>query len=407
MTTPTAKKIPPVLSIDWLQLNCRPLDEVPHEFHDLTEPDALTKTPNNFKSDKQRDFFLKSKNPKYSKIFQVKRQHFSTQVFSVIEEIWYNSKRWATIVRKPFSKVLDPNLILIKFDNWFLYRTEVQRTVPKLLSELGLEFKAISRIDLCSDFVEFDNGMNPENFVRRFLADKILRYGKTSFSTFGSHSAKHEHRNRFETLRFGTVHSDVATYLYNKTKEMNDKINKPWIRALWDKHGMDTTKDVWRLEFSIKSSNKTMVNQETGEFMPMNSIDILKPEMQRLVYAIMINKYWKFYHNDGQKKKSRMKEVKCFAREFENYVLTDNEEERDSSRTDKIFIRKLEKTNQELRDNHPELSLNGKSLMAEFIHQRGLKEWADKQELNKFEVERVKDEKALRAFYQTIYSNKL
>ena len=58
--------------------------------------------------------------------------------------------------------------------------------------------------------------------------------------------------------------SNVDTYLYNKTKEMQDKKYKPWIVEAWKRAGIDTSKDVWRLEFSLHNPRFIVRDNITG-----------------------------------------------------------------------------------------------------------------------------------------------
>lgn len=51
---------------------------------------------------------------------------------------------------------------------------------------------------------------------------------------------------------------------------------KNYIADLWRKEGLDLSKDVWRLEFSLTSGAFDWVDSETGECVIQKGIDYTK-----------------------------------------------------------------------------------------------------------------------------------
>lgn len=334
-------QIPPILSIDWLQLNVQQEIQSTGKFHGF---------------------------------FTVKNLPLGTRHFKLVQELYRNNKRVATVVSKPHSPLLDERMMLVKFDNWALYGTDLSAYVQEFLALNGMKFQNVSRIDICADFQEFYNMMNPGLFIKKYVRTTFLKMGKVGkFKTVGTQNATiHE----WESLRFGSNLSEISYYLYNKRKEMNEVKWKPWIAERWLKAGFDPEKDTWRLEFSIKSGAKSMVNTETGESKLLATLDILKPEFLNTSYNILRHHYFRFVWNDGQKKKSRMRELKLFAGDFSKYTIVDCDGQHDSTRATKIFIKKLEEVNQELRGNNFDLAIAAADLKQQMIVSRGLQTWA-------------------------------
>lgn len=310
----------------------------------------------------------------YHLFYQVKTQNFSTRHFSVVEEIYRDGKRIATVTRKPLSNIISPDTVLVKFDNWVLYSTDLFDYVQEFITLNGFVFKSISRIDLCTDFQTFNNGMVPSNFIKNYLNGKYLRLGKTSISN--AHFRQVDTDLYFNALKFGSNLSDVSTYLYNKTLEMNSVKWKPWIAKKWMDAGLNASIDTWRLEVSIKSSNKIVCNTDTGEMNILNSLDVLKNDYCKVFFGAFRERYFSFVIKDQQVKKNRMTKLPLFSNSFSNYKIVDGEKMLAAGRSDKIFIKKLEQVNQELRGQNFNFNIDIDKLKREYIGITGLEMWA-------------------------------
>ena len=74
----------------------------------------------------------------------------------------------------------------------------------------------------------------------------------------------------YNGLSFGTHASDVRVYLYNKSFELLTEGDKPWIRDVWNRYGLNQRK-VWRLEVSIKAKGMQFKDKSTGEKITIGS----------------------------------------------------------------------------------------------------------------------------------------
>ena len=318
--------------------------------------------------------FSTAKEGVYPTQFTIKTLPHGTRHFSIIEEVYLDKKRIATIRRAPFSELLPAELVLCKFDNWLLYRYDCFKFAEKFFRDCALTFKNFARLDLSLDFQEFENGMKPDLFIKRYLTGSVLKMGKAAkFKVIGTQTPI-EHI--FESLRFGSMLSEISYYLYNKTKEMEQQKWKAWIHTTWERNGFDITKDVWRLEFSIKSGNKILVDTESGESLIIHSLESLQRDNMEIIFDVLRDKYWQFVWNDGQQKKSRMRKLKLFNQSDFNFELSELECSKEATRSTKIFIKKLEETATELRGTDIEGVFAANHLKAKMISDFGLHYWA-------------------------------
>ena len=181
----------------------------------------------------------------FNSSYNVKRLDYQTRHFKDLDEIYFGQKLVATCASNPHSKVLKKNMMLVKFDNAFLYQKELKFEIEYFLRMNKLKLEGISRIDIAHDFNLFFNDINPEDLIKRFLRGYYARLGKSKLSVFGEHGDF----NVYEYLKFGSNKSLLSVYLYNKSTEMKEIKLKPWIFDTWKLCKLDVTKDVWRLEF--------------------------------------------------------------------------------------------------------------------------------------------------------------
>lgn len=291
------------------------------------------------------------------------------------------SRRIATVTSQPHSGILDPDSLLVKFDNWVLYDKNFHCIVNEFIKLNNFYFIACSRVDFAGDFNLFDNGMNPENVIRKFVSRKFLKIGKVKGAEVRLDQGKNKHI--FSGLKFGSNLSEVTYYLYNKTKELREEVHKPWIWQSWVDGGLrvptspvDRENEVWRLEFSLKSGAKLIVNKETGEFDLFASLEIMKIEYITKCYYILYYKYFLFFWNDGQVRKDRMRMLKLFDMHKPREILVDTTSMKDSSRATKIFVKKLHELNNEMRGRDFYMSAEMDRYKELVIKDHGLESWA-------------------------------
>lgn len=308
--------------------------------------------------------------------FSVELQDYQTRHFKEVYEIQFltpagSLERCATLACKPHAAFLGGDMGLLKIENKYLYQSELIDFVNDLLREFNFHFHSISRIDLALDFQKFER-ISPENFIRKFVIGTYLKKHKAKFSVMGQHLAK----NVFQYLRFGSKASEMNYYLYNKTQELAENKNKPWISELWEKAGFDLEADTWRLEFSLKSSCRDLVNIETGEVSPMKGMEILQADAAFRLFKVLFKKYFCFVRNrQGVERKDRMTEVELLILDKPPVIIMRVSDKLESNRMDKIVIRRMEAHNREMRQIDKNYYFYGARLLMEFIKKRSLLKW--------------------------------
>lgn len=276
---------------------------------------------------------------------------FQTRHFKKVAEVFDGSLKIGTLMYDPHSKVLARDLHIFKLDNQFCYRENPIKYSCDILRKIGLTPTGITRLDLAIDFVRFDyRNTLPADFIKRFLSGRYLKLGE--MKKYKLQGQQNETDHTFDYLRFGSNTSPIAVYMYNKSKEMEEVKMKPYIYDQWQKDGLtDTEEDVWRLEITLKGNKMKVVDKETANIIDV-TIDKLYEDntiLERLFNAI-VSKYFRFKLNDGKANKSRMKDIILFNDIYHcpDDIVIDRDK-KDHTRSDKIFIRKLENVNNELR----------------------------------------------------------
>lgn len=345
-------------SVDWLQLNCRysyPIDTIELKNHIIKLQDYQTK-------------------------------HFK-KVYIVYNE--KNMDEICTIACEPHSSIFKANMVLLKIHNKMLYQKDLWLFTLELIDSLKLVFISITRLDIAIDFHHF-NGILPEKFIFKFLQQKIIKTGKAKYCVFGETNRRKKTKLSSNYLRFGSETSLVSYYLYNKSLELNQVKMKPYIIQSWQEKGLDKKKDVWRLEFSIKSNLKSAVEEETGEYIcNLNSLNILLENNIFSLYKALFNKYWVFAKSIDLAKDSnlsRCKKLKLLT--FDKGIifrLSNLNDKKESNRSDKIFLKKLKEFNAEMRNSdilmNVAIAEKTNEIFHQYAHSRALSEWV-KQKLN-------------------------
>lgn len=193
-------------------------------------------------------------------------------------------------------------------------------------------FKRIYRIDVCYDFEFFDSGDRPDRFVQRYLAGKYAKINQCRCAAYG---ADNWANFDWETISWGSPTSMVGTKIYNKTKELaHARGDKPWIKWAWFQTGLiddpvNLTKrtkdgakyqpDIWRIEFSLKSSadNWIVIEDQSGKRVKSKAIphnlslfdgrDKLWARFEDLAFH-----YFRFKHYEPNQRKDRCKDKILF-----------------------------------------------------------------------------------------------
>lgn len=302
--------------------------------------------------------------------YTFKRLQHSTRHFSELIEVYnWRGELYCTIQRKPFSRVIDLAAMIVKLANSQLYKPYFASDFKVFLLTIGFEFRSFSRLDICCDFLKFKNGLTPQVFMQGFFSNKYLKNGRASYQVQGEQLNAH----RFDYLRFGSNESDVSVYLYNKTKELQDVKNKPHIVNKWEVNNLTDRGDVWRLEVSLKSSSLKLLDLESGEVLTLSYELLLSDSTIVSMFRAYVSKYFQFKKNDGLKNKTRMADLVLFS-DLETPLRVYNyKPATDTTRADKIFIKKLHLIDDELYTMPSEVRAAQELLRDFYVNEKQMK----------------------------------
>lgn len=220
--------------------------------------------------------------------------------------------------RAPKSEIIAPNVAHLRLVNRACYFDNAATLMAQWITMHGYEFLRIVRVDICLDFEYFDYGDLPADFLRRYLENKYSKINQANISAHGSD----EWAGRvWNSVSWGSTSSDIGTKFYNKTLELYDPISKrykkPYIRQAWFASGLvddpvNVTKtksngeiytpDIWRVEFSIRSSVKNwfLINldgKQSKKQSIRNTLEMYSDKAKLLVlFASLSQHYFHFKH---------------------------------------------------------------------------------------------------------------
>lgn len=284
--------------------------------------------------------------------YEFKKAEYTSRQFAQIYDIYnVDGDHYAVLQRVPFSSIISADGAILKLANRELYKPTMIDTLLIFLNTHQFTFKTISRLDICFDSNNLKNGLKHQSLIKGLQNGKYLKnnqgQAKQNFEVQSTTSRIME----CNSISFGSLSSAVKTKMYNKTKEMADVKYKPYIVESWKENGIDTEKDVWRIEISIKADMTNIVKLDTGETFRLTT-DHLKfiTDIQNIFYTYAI-KYFSFKINDGKKNKTRMPNLEIFP---DRPIITAQPIritlQNDESRSDKVFLNKLHRIETELRN---------------------------------------------------------
>lgn len=220
--------------------------------------------------------------------------------------------------REPKSEIIAQNVAHLRFVNRVCYFPNAAQLMHEFIVNFGYDFQRIARVDICLDLEKFDYGDYPKDFMRRFMEGK---YSKINQANISAHGSDQWDGRVWNSLSWGSPSSDIGTKFYNKTLELYDpvtkKYGKPYIRQAWylaglvddasqvikyKPDGTPYTPEIWRIEFSIRSSVKNwflihLDGKEKQRQSIRNTLDMYDgSEKIMILFASLSEHYFHFKH---------------------------------------------------------------------------------------------------------------
>lgn len=285
------------INIDWLEVYC--LEPVNEQGVGMLNADYFISQGYPVR---QRDFGT----PSYCEMFTIA---FNSSPREPVFEV-----RRAPRPNKAGGSFLPTNACHIRMTNKFCYVENPILLMCDFLLRHGYEVKNIKRIDLALDFNRFDSGELPQYVLRDFMTEKLSKINQSKVSCHGTDCWDGRFWN---SIRWGSPSSNIATRFYNKSLELQQVDMKTYIQDAWKEAGLDLEHDVWRVEFQIKSGAKGFKNKQSQEFYNMQFSTFSSKSRQLFVFHSLCQKYFHFkyreFTDDGQpKRKDRCRDKKLF-----------------------------------------------------------------------------------------------
>lgn len=296
------------------------------------------------------------------------------------KELWevYNEDgdKYAIIQRTPHSSIISSDGSIIQLCNRELYKPHYAAEFLLFLSAHKFTYKSISRLDVCFDSNVLRNRLRHSNLIKGLMQGTILKNNQSKVQWNFSSIANVGTPMVCNSCAFGSKSSGVSTKMYNKTLEMAEVKNKPYISENWVYNGLDITQDVWRIEISIKSDASTTIRTESGEIFRITADSLKMQQTIEDIFFSYAKKYFSFKSNNGTKNKTRMPDYLIFPDErivtLHPVRIT---ECKDSGRSDRIFLKKLLSLQNEFAKADPQTFSALKEVINSFTLTRNLEVW--------------------------------
>lgn len=189
-----------------------------------------------------------------------------TNIFKRVKD-FYNTRDELifTIVFQPHSKIIKQDFGQLQIANKWLYVGNLSKLVYKIFFQSNFELVNISRIDLCTDFFNFVDTYKPLSFIQDVAKGNVIKVNPSSVNFWGKTG---DYTIDYHAMNIGYRESTFNFKLYNKTKELEEKHEKGYIKTKWYKKlkgyeeliKMKEKPTIWRLEVSIKDWNKIKID---------------------------------------------------------------------------------------------------------------------------------------------------
>ena len=153
----------------------------------------------------------------------VREREYGTRIYKEMFEIEdEHGEPWIEIRRNPASADssftgLVPQSTHIRLKNRSCYFDRPVEKLRDFLIANDYIFQRIYRIDVCYDFILFDDGSRPDKFCQRYLAHKFTKINQCKVATHGEDNWS---AFDWESISWGSRKSMVTTKIYDKSKEL-------------------------------------------------------------------------------------------------------------------------------------------------------------------------------------------
>lgn len=280
--------------------------------------------------------------------YDVRERDYGTrqyrEMFTIVDR---DGLPWIEIRRNPVAGedakgvkgMFNPYSCHIRLSNVACYSNDPVTKLENFLFQYQYDVSRIFRLDICLDFERFDKGDDPSDVLDRYLRGK---YTKINQSNISAHGRDLWDGRKWNSVSWGNPKSMVSTKMYNKTMELQTAKDKPYIRYAWQMAGLvddyiNLTKtkangstykpEIWRVEFSIKSSARAWyviednTHRKQKQIALPHSLNLYESREQLLTaFASLSQHYFHFKHYQANRRKDRCHDKVLFVFDKEDTV---------------------------------------------------------------------------------------
>lgn len=282
------KRYPYCISVDWFEVCCygAPIEQGMHVVNDMQ--------------------------------YQVVDQEKSTRVFKKLYKVTHRGLDYFYVQQEPISSALKKGLTLVKVANRVLYSEKYVSLLLDFLKAFGLHYKGMSRLDIAYDCNYFFNGRSPKKFLHNYICKPLEERGGIFLANVKKHVTFFEKsissNTQYSYVKFGMGTGGRSAYMYDKSLELREVKDKPWIRKMWADNGLidDDKTHVWRSEISIKAQGKQLLNLDTGALFALHPSFLDTYEKICKIFHFYASKAFDFRCNKGQKNRRNFSPLRLF-----------------------------------------------------------------------------------------------
>lgn len=252
------------------------------------------------------------------KLFTLHREERQTSFFKSFHVLKFKNQEYAYIRSQPRLGRISPSFVCLKLANRVLYHEDYVQFLWDVLKALKIRYKGITRLDIAYDCNKFYCGRDPHKFIINYVSKRPEEKGGMYLANCKEYTL-HGHKSisndgTMNYIAFGSANKQARGYIYNKTLELQEVKDKPWIRDMWYRNGLKTDgkNQVWRAEISIKCQGKDLLNLETGQLFTLNPNYISTYENLKKVFHYYASKVFDFRINTGQKNRRNFTRLNLF-----------------------------------------------------------------------------------------------
>lgn len=311
--------------------------------------------------------------------YNTKIQEIRTRTFGKLLDISRDGYHIAQLAYKPHSPKLPKGCSVLKIDNYILYSAARDKIITQLINDFDLCTIGTTRFDIAADFQTIC-GRLPHVLIQDIIQEKVIKRGHAKQSIIGNEQLTAHGSREWQYLRYGSRSSRTSVYFYNKSKELKEVSDKPYIRAIWAANGFAKKKyDTWRLEFSIKGRQMKIIEKDTGLILPNNYRLWLQDEYLHRIFWALCTHYFCLTENNHTRRTNNKPLTLWASQDITNDLVKYLDPTKHSNRADKIFLRKLINIGDEVAD--PQIINLATTLAKAYAEKKHLDNWRAEQGL--------------------------